>query len=405
MDLYSTPLTKLTYQDIDNFLQEKHPENMILEYKREESKNYERAVAAFANTDGGILFIGVEEDNKSGMPLMPAIGIDISAGLDAVKRKISSKLFDSIYPPLNLEIAVFPKDDDQTRGVALIQVQQSHETPHATDQRQRVYIRVEMQNRFQDRQAALSDWHWLWNRRENAIRLRENLINQARERVQIIINSYAKSADMTDAAILEAYLTPCFPLLQHLDVSQLLKFAKESLLGGKKMSMHNFPENPYIVRSINDGAATISYPDDKRKWHFVQSNKYGLLHSQLLLKPFNGDLEGFGRNVYGFFIKDIFSNINAFLHYVEIFINEFESLQVRPLKLNVNIKFANARDIILTEQNVIPRRMKSILETDLLLTDSEFMPKKDGDFCQDFLLICKERFLWSSDFNDLVKDH
>lgn len=63
------PLESIEFEDIDRFVQERWPEGKTLDYKRdnyggkdEDKKELLKDVSSFANTQGGDILIGIDED-------------------------------------------------------------------------------------------------------------------------------------------------------------------------------------------------------------------------------------------------------------------------------------------------------------------------------------------------------
>jgi len=64
--IYVKPINEITYDDVKNFIQKKIKENTFLDYKADFPRKLEKTIAAMANTHGGIIIIGVkEEDNNN----------------------------------------------------------------------------------------------------------------------------------------------------------------------------------------------------------------------------------------------------------------------------------------------------------------------------------------------------
>jgi predicted HTH transcriptional regulator len=61
----------LNWQDVLAFLEQRLPEGSRLDYKGELPANIEKHLAAFANTQGGLLLIGVDQDAAAGAPEAP----------------------------------------------------------------------------------------------------------------------------------------------------------------------------------------------------------------------------------------------------------------------------------------------------------------------------------------------
>lgn len=79
------PLEKITFADIDRFVQEKWPEGKTVDYKRDtyggkddDKKELLKDVSSFANTLGGDILIGVDEDKgvPTGIPGVTLLDID-----------------------------------------------------------------------------------------------------------------------------------------------------------------------------------------------------------------------------------------------------------------------------------------------------------------------------------------
>jgi len=65
MSLWYKQPEDITYQDIDAFCLQQHPEGMRLDYKLDVPTHLAKLVAAFANTLGGIIIFGVEADKTA----------------------------------------------------------------------------------------------------------------------------------------------------------------------------------------------------------------------------------------------------------------------------------------------------------------------------------------------------
>lgn len=68
MDILNKPINSFNFDDVDSFCKEGHVEGIQLDYKREFPKDLSKHFAAFSNTRGGVIIIGVEEDSKTSTP-------------------------------------------------------------------------------------------------------------------------------------------------------------------------------------------------------------------------------------------------------------------------------------------------------------------------------------------------
>lgn len=127
MRLITAPIASLAWQDILDFCALALPEGATVDYKRDIPSELERTVAAMANTSGGLILIGVDEDRTSTKPVLPPIGLPAARG---VPEKITNLCISNITPPLVPEIALIP-DSTGTTSVVVLRVPQSQQAPHA----------------------------------------------------------------------------------------------------------------------------------------------------------------------------------------------------------------------------------------------------------------------------------
>lgn len=83
MSLWHKPASEITFADIDAFCQSMQPEGARLDYKGIAfPKDLAKTIAAFANTMGGLIILGVDADKITNQPLWPPTqGYPTEAGL------------------------------------------------------------------------------------------------------------------------------------------------------------------------------------------------------------------------------------------------------------------------------------------------------------------------------------
>lgn len=70
MTLLTKKITENTFESVVSFCEKEYPEGVEIDYKKEyPQKGLQKLVAAFSNTRGGVIIIGVEENKKSGKPV------------------------------------------------------------------------------------------------------------------------------------------------------------------------------------------------------------------------------------------------------------------------------------------------------------------------------------------------
>ena len=195
--LLTMPLSEITFDDVESFCHppDGPPENQVLEYKsgrggeKVPSREIAKAASALANTFGGMIILGVEDDHKGGRP-KDIPGVPADRDLD---KEVSSILFDDITPPLVPlpEIGAVELPDNREKAVVVIRVAQSNATPHAiknSNGNPCIYVRAGSESR------PTEDWEtpagpeklaWLFNRRRKSEELHDRIRDEALDRTKL----------------------------------------------------------------------------------------------------------------------------------------------------------------------------------------------------------------------------
>ncbi len=191
IDLFKADLDNITFSDIELFTgihpsgssrpeNERPPEGIRLDYKVDMPDDIGKTVAAFANTYGGIIMLGIEEaeypprSKKQKQNIPKAIpGITTKGG--DIKSRITNKIVATVYPRPYFSISRPVEIPDLTdKAVVVIRVEESWTTPHMfiKDNKNEIKIRVN-DNNFP---ASLHEIEWLFERRTSRRRqLSENI--------------------------------------------------------------------------------------------------------------------------------------------------------------------------------------------------------------------------------------
>jgi len=175
--LYNKPVEQITWTDIESFCQQRIAEGAYLDYKREFPTHLEKTIAAMANTFGGLILIGVQEDEEN-KPVMPLSGIRFERGLH---ERVTNIILSNITPPVFPEI-VAPRNSTKKSTIMLIRVQQSHETPHAIRDNTRVYLRTGPRNK-PETLASVNEIEWLLEHRRKSLEFRKRFIHYRKREV------------------------------------------------------------------------------------------------------------------------------------------------------------------------------------------------------------------------------
>src|SRR5438270_1286900 len=129
MSLWYKEVESITFSDIEAFCSQDIAEGTRLDYKAQIPGELEKVVAAFANTLGGLILLGVEADRKTNKPVWPLKGMPNAAGIE---ERITAICRDNIYPPVRPLISGIIENPHATgTALAVIRVDESPEAPHA----------------------------------------------------------------------------------------------------------------------------------------------------------------------------------------------------------------------------------------------------------------------------------
>jgi hypothetical protein len=124
-------LDQIEFADIDAFVQAGWPEGKTVEYKREtygstdaDKKELLKDVSSFANTQGGDIYIGIEENN--GVPVgIPGISVP---NVDSEKLRLEEIIRNGIEPRIDLSVHAVETPTSTT--VLILRINESLLTPH-----------------------------------------------------------------------------------------------------------------------------------------------------------------------------------------------------------------------------------------------------------------------------------
>lgn len=118
------------------------PESYVLDFKADLTDSTLKTVAAFANTFGGLVLLGVKEEGGRPTKL---VGISTSTEL---KTRVASSIATNIVPCPSFEVADCPLPDESSRQLAAIRVRNTPQINFITTKNNSpVYIRNEDESR------------------------------------------------------------------------------------------------------------------------------------------------------------------------------------------------------------------------------------------------------------------
>ena len=140
MTLWREPLADVTFDDIQAFCEQQTAEGLQLDYKEQIPNDLAKTVAAFANTRGGLLLLGIAADKTTNKPKVPIQGMDGAVGLS---ERITQICRDGIHPGIIPEISSpITVPDSENKVVLALRVDESSESPHSISNGTQVYVRT-----------------------------------------------------------------------------------------------------------------------------------------------------------------------------------------------------------------------------------------------------------------------
>lgn len=262
MSIFTKPINEITYEDVISFCQQEIGEGINLDYKKDfPPSGLEKTISAFANSFGGIILIGIEDQDSKPNP--PFDGIDYK---DKLEERIWNIIVDNIYPPLFPEIRICPPKNGKT--FVIIRIPQSNETPHAIYNNTNVYIRTGNRNKPEEL-ATIEQIDWLKNRRRKSEELREILYRRAEERYENICEAKKVRIECGEFTLSFAPLYPQKPLI--LKLNEIENIVQDIMvrnnLNRKFPLLHNElkpAQDGMIHFFLNEGNGFITYTEINR---------------------------------------------------------------------------------------------------------------------------------------------
>lgn len=294
--MFREPITEITFEKVEDFCKEELPEGIRFDYKEDFPKDLAKTIAAFANTYGGLILIGVEETDRS-TPKLPIKGIPLQRGLN---ERVTAIALRGIYPPVFPETKVCEFSakgaGEPDRAVVVIRVQESSDTPHAIENKTKVYIRVDKQDEPYGL-AEVDQIIALASRRKEAVENRQRMIGNAFERCWNVRRAIMGSKPTIESPSvgLTIITTP------HRTVSIVPLFPHESLTSLDSVydiAREQDPDHYLHVGSpkpVQGGIIFEPYPTEDM-FNYMELNQQGLVF--YLENLYEDTVEGYSNSVW-----------------------------------------------------------------------------------------------------------
>ena len=282
MDLFSADFSRVTdtqlYAAIVEFTRYNLPPNdrtregYTVDFKEKWGDKALRVVAAFANTFGGIIVVGVSEEGGRAKDL---VGEDSKGEL---KTRLAGSIAASITPTPSFEIAECALPAQPNRRLGVIRVRSASKIHFLTTQDSPVYVR----NEDQAIPARAAELRSLIIREREAANSSANDIDQSRVMILLPINRarHADGARMPADSVLRVWIVPDQTCRVVLDYDAELTF--------HDMVFKTFPSDSFLEEQdwtsseemVRDKSfVRIDYAHVQRdlesKWAFTSSGEFG----------------------------------------------------------------------------------------------------------------------------------
>lgn len=211
--LFTKEIEKITYQDVVDFCTQQYRENIHFDYKQDIDASLAKTIAAMANTWGGLIVIGVKDEDSK--PKLPVIGIPYKEHL---REQINNIILGNITPPVFPEIQVCQSADNKTAFI-IIKISQSNFTPHGIKNNTKVYIRTDTSNEPEEL-ATVDRVLWLVDKRKRSTDLKNSFFKKAEERFNILCKKAGVSIGHTDTIFSICPLYPFEILVDYKNLKQ-----------------------------------------------------------------------------------------------------------------------------------------------------------------------------------------
>jgi hypothetical protein len=229
-----------------------------------------------ANTSGGLILIGIDEDRISTKPALPPVGVQAARGLP---ERITNLCITNLTPPLVPEIAI-AEDPSKATAVVVVRVPQSHQAPHAVSRNTKVYLRRGGTNSPEDL-ASLDELEWLKSGRQKSVSFRHALYSRAQERFVQFLRGFDGSATKPPRVerdgMLSLSFSPTYPNPMLTTPPELREVLRSIRVRDYYGTDHEFPLGSLNGVIVQDGFIVQASVNGGDWVHHTELNSFGLL--------------------------------------------------------------------------------------------------------------------------------
>jgi hypothetical protein len=205
VNILTKPLADITFDDVEQFCKTQVIEGVNLEYKQEFPRDLAKQFVTFSNTEGGLIIIGVAEDERTGLPISSEGIATEGKPLDRVYQFAANVI---PYPTFDARLT----DEKNGKTFVLIRVLEGSAPPYSTNNDPTPWVRTGNVSKPLV-PANREDLLRLMGKRDKAAELRRTNLTFARSIFEqdLMESSTATPSSSGQSAAFEISIMPYYP--------------------------------------------------------------------------------------------------------------------------------------------------------------------------------------------------
>ena len=278
MSIFTTPLSQLTFADLQELLQNSAVENIRLEFKSEVPDKNEtlKKLSSFANTFGGFVVIGAKADSADGRLVeLPGVALQ-----NSYKQQVVQWCFDGASPPLTIEVSdPIPHASEAGKAYYVLYIPESDLAPHFLNERKGVWVRTdEFSQHYKPQLADENEILHLLDRRRLIQQRRIDLVKRSQHRFERLLSRPVtedkNQVSSRSAARIELSVGPRFPARPVYEQAHLAEDMRNCRINWRGTT---FPLSNANFVSQHESALFLTPRDSRNRVGLVEANIWGML--------------------------------------------------------------------------------------------------------------------------------
>lgn len=324
--IFAEEIEKISYSDVVAFCNQRNRENINLDYKREIDASVVKTIAAMANTWGGLIIVGVEDEDSK--PKLPVTGIPYEEHL---RERVNNLVLGNITPPIFPEIQVCQSDDNQ-KAFVVIRVIQSNLSPHAIKNNTKIYIRTDTSNEPEEL-ASIDRVLWLVDKRNKSSDLKNIFYTRADKRFETLSKKAGTKIEHSEFTISMCPLYPFEILIDYQSLQRDIPF--KIRVNGWGYSFPLYTMSHSELQPIHEGTYALFVNDQSGYVHYEEMNHYGYFYHR---EDFGHSKKNEGEEhmVHFSYLYDVLTRIDMFLESMALYYSDLGYWGLLDLRISFN---------------------------------------------------------------------